>query len=491
MPQNTFSEVVTILTPFGRDADIAVAILADAGMQAEKCEDLAMLTQRIARGAGAALVTDDALRSADLTDLSHWLERQPSWSDLPFILLSGREGGALRVAESIRLTDLLGNLTYLERPFLPTTLVSAVRAALRSRRRQYETRAHLAAIRDAAERLDEEKNRLQAVLNNVPVGILFAEISGRILSANPQVERILRHPVLPTGTVEEHGHWIAYHPDGRRVEGREFPLPRAMASGRPVEAEDYLYQRGDGSTAWVQLSAAPIRDSAGEVVAGVVSLVDIDRQKRTEEDLRQSEAAVRENASLLDAIANSIDPIVWAADAEGQIVFTSTRFTEFTGKPSVDLGVSGWGSLVHSDDRYDVFQQWRDAVDAGEPFLSEFRLKHRSGACALGAGARLAAAGRGRSHHQMVRDLYRYPGHGGSPRGSGALTRRTGTRGGRAHRAADGDRDAIPYAVRAFAVHGAAGPRRSGRCHRLRGREQRDRAFPRMHAWGDDRPRHA
>ena len=380
MPQNTFSEIVTILAPFGRDAEVAIAIMAEAGMRGERCEDLAALTDRLRVGAGAALVTDDALRTADLTELSQWLASQPSWSDFPFILLSGREGGAFRATESVRLTDVLGNLTYLERPFLPTTLISAVRAALRSRRRQYETRAHLAAIRDAAERLDEEKNRLQAVLTNVPVGILFAETSGRIVSGNPQVERILRHPLFPTETIEEHGRWIAYHPDGRRVEGHEYPLPRAMATGHAIEAEDYLYQRGDGSTAWIQLGAAPIRDRAGQVVAGVVSIVDIDRQKRTEEDLRRSETAVRENASLLEAIANSIDPIVWAADAEGQIVFTSTRFTEFTGKPSVDLGLSGWGSLVHRDDRDSVFQHWRQAVETGESLLSEFRLRHRSGA---------------------------------------------------------------------------------------------------------------
>jgi PAS domain S-box-containing protein len=375
-----FSETVMILAPFGRDADVAVAVLAEAGIDSQACADLDDMTARLAQGAGAAILTDDSLHNGDLTPLSQWLNAQPSWSDFPFIVLSGRERGPIHAAEAIRLNEALGNPTYLERPFHPTTLVSMVRSALRSRRRQYETRAHLAAIREAAERLDDEKNRLQAVLTNVPVGILFAETSGRIVSGNPQVERILRHPLLETETVSDHAEWVAYHPDGRRVEGAEYPLPRAMASGEPVEGEDYLYQRGDGTCGWIQLSAAPIRDRDGKVAAGVVSIVDIDRQKRTEEELRRSEAAVRENASQLEAIANSIDPIVWSARADGTMEYTSHRWTEFTGLPAANLSNEDWFGVIHPLDADEVRAKWRHAIAIGAAHLVEFRLRHKSGA---------------------------------------------------------------------------------------------------------------
>ena len=42
--------------------------------------------------------------------------------------------------------EVLGNVSFLERPFHPTTLISVVRTALRGRRRQYEARARLEAL---------------------------------------------------------------------------------------------------------------------------------------------------------------------------------------------------------------------------------------------------------------------------------------------------------------------------------------------------------
>jgi signal transduction histidine kinase/ActR/RegA family two-component response regulator len=85
--------------------------------------------------------------------LSEWLEGQPEWSDFPFVLLTQRGGGLERNPEAGRFLDLLGNVTFLERPFHPTTFVSLAKSALRGRRRQYEARARL-----------EELNKLAAVL---------------------------------------------------------------------------------------------------------------------------------------------------------------------------------------------------------------------------------------------------------------------------------------------------------------------------------------
>jgi signal transduction histidine kinase len=66
--------------------------------------------------------------------------RQPTWSDFPFILLTEHGGGLERNPAAARLTEILGNVIFLERPFHPTTLVSAVRTGLRGRQRQYEWR---------------------------------------------------------------------------------------------------------------------------------------------------------------------------------------------------------------------------------------------------------------------------------------------------------------------------------------------------------------
>src|SRR6185295_20302213 len=89
--------------------------------------------------------------------LAACLSEQPAWSDFPIILLTQREASPERSPALARLGELLGNVTFLERPFHASTLTSAVRTAVRGRRRQYEARVRL-------EELAESEGRLQTAL---------------------------------------------------------------------------------------------------------------------------------------------------------------------------------------------------------------------------------------------------------------------------------------------------------------------------------------
>jgi signal transduction histidine kinase/ActR/RegA family two-component response regulator len=137
------SERALILMPHGRDANVAAAILQEAGIASLACADVAALVAQISRGAGFGVVTEEAIATADLRPLAAWVEAQGEWSDFPFILLTQRGGGLERNPAAGRYLDMLGNVTFLERPFHPTTLISLARAARRGRRRQYEARARL------------------------------------------------------------------------------------------------------------------------------------------------------------------------------------------------------------------------------------------------------------------------------------------------------------------------------------------------------------
>ncbi|WP_328703052.1 ATP-binding protein [Arenibaculum pallidiluteum] len=147
-------ERVLVLAPRGRDAAVAVALLGEANLEAEACPDLPALLREVARGAGLAVLTEEVLRTADLRPLSAWLQRQPPWSDFPFLLLTERGGGLERNSELRRLQHVLGNVALLERPFHPSTLVSAATTALRGRRRQYEARARLDELHELATTLE-------------------------------------------------------------------------------------------------------------------------------------------------------------------------------------------------------------------------------------------------------------------------------------------------------------------------------------------------
>jgi signal transduction histidine kinase len=146
---NTSSQRAVILAPQGRDAGIAAGILREGGLSADVCNDLQGLIAEVAVGAGVAVLTDDAIRNADIKALVDWIKSQPPWSDFPLILLTKRGGGVEQNPAAARQTQALGNVVFLERPFHPTTLLSAVRTALRGRQRQYEARARLDTLRES------------------------------------------------------------------------------------------------------------------------------------------------------------------------------------------------------------------------------------------------------------------------------------------------------------------------------------------------------
>lgn len=152
MKGSTHSLRALVFAPGGRDAEIASAVLVEAGLEAHSCRTLQDLIEALDRGAAFAVITEEALQAGDPAALAGWLSDQQEWSDFPFILLTQRGGGLERNPTASRHLELLGNVTFLERPFHPTTLVSLARSALRGRRRQYEARARLEDLRESEAR---------------------------------------------------------------------------------------------------------------------------------------------------------------------------------------------------------------------------------------------------------------------------------------------------------------------------------------------------
>ncbi len=300
------SLVVRVIAPTGRDAELICSVLLASQVPSQVSSSALLSTKEPDSGPlGPLLIAEEALQTAFIEHLGELIRDQPSWSDLPILILTGDGRETARTRSLERVWIPLGAPILLERPIRTATLVSSVRAALRARARQYQ-------IRDSIAELKQERETLQVVLDSLPVGVLVAKASGEIVLGNRRLESIVRHPLIPTLDVEGHGAWTAYHPDGRRVLAEEFPLPRAMKAGRALPAEEFLYQRGDGTQGWVALTAAPILNPEGGVTGGVVVLSDIDQQKKSESALIQNEklAAVgRLAASISHEINNPLESV--------------------------------------------------------------------------------------------------------------------------------------------------------------------------------------
>jgi signal transduction histidine kinase len=182
---DTTSERAIILAPQGRDAQVAASILREGGLTAEICNDLHSFTEEIAEGAGVAVLTDDAIRNADIKTLVSWINSQPSWSDFPFVLLTERGGGLERNPVAARHMGALGNVAFLERPFHPTTLLSAVRTALRGRNRQYEARSRLEALHESEAHARRAEASLRSL--NETLEVRVQERTAELGAANRQL----------------------------------------------------------------------------------------------------------------------------------------------------------------------------------------------------------------------------------------------------------------------------------------------------------------
>jgi signal transduction histidine kinase len=131
---------ILLVAPTGADARLSQTILADAGIACTVCADVAAVCTALPKGAGAVVLTEEALAGDNLHRLSLTLHTQPSWSDVPVIVLT-RDGTASSVATYA--LEMLDNIMILDRPVRVATLVSAARTALRARERQYQIREHL------------------------------------------------------------------------------------------------------------------------------------------------------------------------------------------------------------------------------------------------------------------------------------------------------------------------------------------------------------
>ncbi|HEY3928354.1 MAG TPA: ATP-binding protein [Candidatus Koribacter sp.] len=149
---------VLVVAPTGRDSELISSLLLSKGIPCEQSPTLAIARTEMNAGVGALLVAEESLTLPEITEWASHLSAQPSWSDFPIILMT--RSGAVDEAnqKQLQLCTPLGNILMLERPARPETLVSTVQAALRSRRRQYQMRDHLAVQRlaEAALRKSEK-----------------------------------------------------------------------------------------------------------------------------------------------------------------------------------------------------------------------------------------------------------------------------------------------------------------------------------------------
>src|SRR5579872_2189793 len=154
---------VLVFAPFGKDGPLIERVLRQSSLNVRSFAGIEEFRQSICDDAGAAVITEEVLQSKTIGALAQRVSSQPPWSDFPIIVLTGSGLSTESTESAVRSRAPLGNVTLLERPLRPVTLISAVRSALLARRRQYEVRDHL---RERA-KAEQELRRAHDVLESL------------------------------------------------------------------------------------------------------------------------------------------------------------------------------------------------------------------------------------------------------------------------------------------------------------------------------------
>ncbi len=170
------------------------------------------------------------------------------------------------------------------------------------------------------EQAETERSRLQAVLDQLPEGVLLFDAAARLVMSNRSAEEILGQSVDPdTALVSFGAHYGFFQADGRLYLPGDEPIVRTFSTGRPVLGEEQIVRRADGKEFPIVSNVAPIRDASGQLAAVIMVFQDITSLREMDRlrdeflsiaghELRTPITSIRGLAQLLERRHAQLDP---------------------------------------------------------------------------------------------------------------------------------------------------------------------------------------
>ena len=209
------------------------------------------------------------------------IKKMPECTDIPIIFVTA----VYKEDPHVKRGYEAGGIDYFGKPFDPDIL--RMKIAIYS---SYRMKSDLLRQRERHIRESEELIRvgrkLSQVLESLPVGVMIADVEGRICQITEEVSRILRSVEADDNDAYDKilGWWDA---NGKILKTEQGPLSRALRRGERSHSEAIRIQCLDGSVKTIVASASPLRSVGGDIVGAVVLLQDITESKKIEEALEE------------------------------------------------------------------------------------------------------------------------------------------------------------------------------------------------------------
>jgi PAS domain S-box-containing protein len=317
-------EGVLILAPAGVDGVLIARALEGGAVPAELCTNVDEVCGLLEKIVGTIVIAEEALTPTAIQKIAAALEDQPPWSDLPIIVLTGGGAGDRRTEAAAQNRGILGNVSLLERPIRPITLVSAVRSALRARSRQYEIRDHLVQLTEVTQALAKSEQRYRSLVRAAASLVWIADAEGHASTRESDWRTFTGQSpeeYLQVG-------WIsAVHGDDKE---RVQQVWDDAIERRHVFDCEFRLKRTDGAYRLVHLRGVPVMAPDGTLQEWVGTCTDIQDQRAMEHALRNAEKFAIAG-KLAGTIAHDINNPLEAVTNLVYLVATMTQDDEVRG----------------------------------------------------------------------------------------------------------------------------------------------------------------
>jgi PAS domain S-box-containing protein len=316
---------ILILAPTSNDARLTAAFLERAGLEADVCADIRAVRDCLRNGCGALLLAEEAFGEESAGILVAELKDQPSWSDLPVILITAAGGVERLHPRYLEMLEPVGNVSIIERPVHPGTLVSTCEVALRSRRRQYQVRDLLREREEMMVNIQQQSRIFDTTLSSITDFAYIFDRSGRFIYANRALLDLLG---LTLDELSGKTFFELPYPDelAARLDQQ---IKQVFETGEIIRDETQ-YTNPAGYSAYYEYIFTPVfgNDGRVEVVSG--STRNTSERHRSEEALREAD---RRKDEFLAMLAHELrNPLAAIANASSLLDSENTDDREWAGR---------------------------------------------------------------------------------------------------------------------------------------------------------------
>ena len=224
----------------------------------------------------------------------------------------------------------------------------------------------------ALDTVQQERDRLSALINSIHDEIWFADTEKRFTLANrAALQEFGRDSTASIGVEDLARSLEVYRSDGSPRPIEEAAPLRALTGRVVTDEEEIIRTPVTGDLRYRQVSAAPVKDAAGNIIGSVSVVHDITERK-------QAESALQTTLQRFYAILSGMHAAVLLVTDEGRVEFANQAFCDRFGledAPADLVGLASGDMLSKIKDTYphpdEALARIRNLVDRGQPVTGE------------------------------------------------------------------------------------------------------------------------